>query len=311
MRAAIARGLDYLEGAVGADGAWPSNLYLSLDLTGDPSPERPPFVAALGALSLGAVGGASVEGLLERTRAFLKSGMEHPGVWRYWPSLPPDLDDTAVCSLVLGWHGWLALGRTLPAVFRNRDPEGRFITWMARGDATSTWDDIDSVVNANVVAWLGDRPRTRGAQRWLRELIDENRERGASFYYPDEMDLYAALSRCGPLSPEGESPIAGLGPTIAARVMARLDPAGHFGDAQLTAQALSALDRLSAWPSRNDAARAVDHLLQTQCADGSWASGLVWQGPPPPNPPSAGFASPALITAYCVEALKRFVRRAA
>lgn len=308
VRNAIERGFDYLESAVDADGAWPSNLYLNLELTGPPQPERVPFVAALGHLSLEECPGPRSVRLRDRTRAYLRSTMEYPGVWRYWPSLPPDLDDTAVCSLVVGQHVWLALGRTLPTVFRQRDGKGRFRTWMAKGDGTSTWEDIDSVVNANVVVWLGDREQTGQAQRWLRTLIDERREAGSSRYYPDTMDLYAALSRLG-AEPAGVGGVfCGLSAVLADRIMSRRDRAGHFGDAQRTAQALSALDRLRAGLSGGDATRAAEHLLETQCADGSWPSGLVWQGPPPPNPPYAGFVSPALVTVYCMESLARLVR---
>lgn len=309
VRNAIERGFDFLETAVNADGSWPSALYLNLELCGTPRIERPPFVAALGCLSLDECPGPRSQRLRDRSRAFLMSVMEYPGVWRYWASLPPDLDDTAVCSLAVGRHFLLALGRTLPKVFRERDGEGRFKTWMAKGDRTSDWDDIDSVVNANVVVWLGDQTQTEGAQRWLRTLIDERREAGSSWYYPDTMDLYAALSRLGSDPAGVNGVLRGLSAALADRILSRRVPSGHFGDAQRTAQALAALDRLQAWPSDSEAARAADYLLRSQCADGSWPSGLVWQGPPPPNPPSAGFTSEALVTAYCMESLTRFLRR--
>ena len=309
VRNAVAHGFDFLETAVDADGAWPSALYPNLELAGTPGQERPPFVAALGQLSLCECPGPVSERLRGRTRAYLRSVMEYPGVWRYWPSLPPDLDDTAVCSLAVGPHVWLALGRTLPAVFRKRDREGRFRTWMGKGDDTSPWDDVDSVVNANVVVWLGDREETGGAQRWLRTLIDDHREAGSSWYYPDPMDLYAALSRLGPAPAGVDDVFRGLGAVLGARIMSRRNPSGHFGDPQRTAQALSALDRLQAWPAASEVEPAVEYLLETQRADGSWPSGLIWQGPPPPRPPSAGFASEALITAWCVESLTRFTRR--
>ena len=311
VRSALSHGLDFLEAVIGADGAWPSALYTNIDLAGPPRTERVPFVAALGHLSLGQCPGPRSERLRSRTREYIMSIMEYPGVWRYWPSLPPDLDDTAVCSQVVGQHVWLDLGRTLPTVFRKRDREGRFRTWMGTGDHTAAWDDVDSVVNANVVVWLGDRVQTRGAQRWLKGLIDDGREAGSSWYYPDAMDLYAALSRLGPDPTGVDGMFGGLDVVLAARIMARYRAeSGHFGDAQRTAQALSALDRLDSWPSRK-AERAVGHLLESQCSDGSWQSGLVWQGPPPPSPPSAGFTSTTLVTAYCMEAIARFARRSA
>lgn len=309
VRNAIGRGFDFLEATVDADGSWPSAMFMNPELTGTPRWECAPFVAALGCLSLRECPGTRSERLRDRTRAYLLSIMEYPGVWRYWPSLPPDLDDTAVCSLAVGEHPWLALGHTLPTVYRKRDGEGRFRTWMAKGDGTSQWDDIDSVVNANVVVWLGDRAQTAGAQRWLRTLLDDHCEVGSSWYYYHPMDLYAALSRLGPEPMGVDGVFRGLGAVLAARIMSCRDPSGNFADEQRTAQAFSALDRLQAWPAASETARAARYLLETQRVDGSWPSGLVWQGPPPPNPPSVGFVSEALITAYCMESLARFVRR--
>ncbi len=305
----INKGFDYLEAEIDEAGAWPSLVYANLELAGETKLEHVPFVAALGSISLASCPGFRSERIRELTRSYLLSTMEYPGVWRYWDWLPPDLDDTSICNYVVGSHVWLVLGRTLPTVFRKRDKKGRFLTWLVEGDDSADWNDIDSVVNANVVVWLKEHPQTEEAQRWLKSLIDEEREVGSSWYYPNPMDLYAALSRLGP-NPRGvNDTLRGLGQVLANRIMSSRDPSGQFGATQSTAQALSALDRLDAWPSTLDADRAVEHILESQCKDGSWESGLVWQGPPPPNLPSIGFASSALLTAYCIESLSRCGRR--
>ena len=309
VRNAITRGFDFLEAEISETGAWPSAVYNNLELKDASKLEHVPFVTALGSISLGECVGFRSEDIRKRARSYLLSIMEYPGVWRYWNWLPPDLDDTSVCNYVVGSHGWLLLGRTLQTVFRKRDEQGRFLTWMVKGDDSANWDDVDSVVNANVVFWLKDHPQTEGAQRWLKSLIIEEREIGASWYYPNVMDLYAALSRLGPNPTGTNGTLRGLGPVLADRIMSCREQVGHFGGIQQTAQALSALDRLDTWPAPVDADRAASHLLETQSSDGSWISGLVWQGPPPPNPPSVGFASSALITAYCMESLSRFGRR--
>ena len=309
LQHAIKRGFDFLDVEIDESGAWPSSVYGNLELKGKTKLEHVPFVAALGSISLGECAGIRSVRIRDRVRSYLLSIMEYPGVWRYWNWLPPDLDDTSVCNHVVGPHGWSFLGRTLQTVLRKRDEQGRFLTWIVKGDDSADWDDVDSVVNANVVFWLQDHPQTEGAQRWLKSLIDEEREVGSSWYYPNPMDLYAALSRLGP-NPKGvNGSLDGLGFTLANRIMDCREASGHFGDAQRTAQALSALDRLDAWPMPVEAERAAKHLLETQRADGSWESGLVWQGPPPPSPPYVGFASPTLITAFCMESLSRFARR--
>ncbi|MGI9311175.1 MAG: hypothetical protein ACR2P7_06555, partial [bacterium] len=76
------------------------------------------------------------------------------------------------------------------------------------------------------------------------------------------------------------------------------------------AQALSALDALGADLTEPALRPAISRLLQTQCADGHWRETLLWRGPVPPAPPSLGYASAALNTAFCVEALHRFAQRA-
>ena len=305
---AIKRGFDFLEAVVDETGAWPSLVYGNLELSGDAKVEHVPFVAALGSISLRNCPGSRSTRICDRARSYLLSKIEYPGVWRYWNWLPPDLDDTSVCTHVVGSHVWLALGRTLPNIFRKRDEQGRFLTWLVKGDDSSDWDDIDSVVNANVVFWLKDHPQTEGAQRWLRSLIIEEREVGSSWYYPNPMDLYAALSRLGPNPTGVNNAFCGLGVALANRIMSSRNQEGHYGEPQQNAQALSALDRLDEWPATNDADHVVECLLASQQADGSWKSGRVWQGPPPPNPPSVGFASPVLITAYCIEAFSRYAR---
>lgn len=302
-------GLDFLDAEVHESGAWPSSVYGNLELKGESKLERVPFVAALGSFSLSEFSGPRTDHIRNRTREFLLATMEYPGVWRYWNWLPPDLDDTSICSHVVGPNVWFMLGRTLQTVLRKRDEQGRFLTWLVKGDDSADWDDIDSVVNANVVLWLKNHPETEGAQRWLKSLIDEAREEGSSWYYPNPMDLYAALARLGPAPTGVNDSLRGLESTLAKRIMSRYDQSGRFGAAQQTAQALTALDKLNAWPAAVDADRAAKHLLNTQSNDGSWESGLVWQGPPPPNIPSVGFASSSLVTAYCMEALSRFTRR--
>lgn len=309
LRDSIRKGLDFLETEIDASGAWPSFVYDNLELIGEAKLEHVPFVAALGSISLNSCPGLRPAQIRERARSYLLSTMEYPGVWRYWDWLPPDLDDTSLCTHVVGSHIWLILGRTLPTIFRKRDEEGRFVTWLVKGDDSADWDDIDSVVNAHVVFWLHEHPQTEGAQRWLKSLIDEEREAGSSWYYPKPMDLYAALSRLGPNPTGVNDALSGLSVVLANRIMSIRDHAGHFATAQQTAQALSALDRLNCWPAFVDADRAAERLLTSQYPNGSWESGLVWQGPPPPNPPSIGFASPALVTAYCIESLSRYARR--
>ena len=298
---AIGRGLEFIAANIGADGAWPSSKHGDRELASPGEPEAVPFVAALGALSLGACPGARAAGLRERTREYLTERIEAPGVWRYWPGLPPDLDDTSLCSLVVGSHLWMLLGRTLPVILSRRDEQGRFRTWLAaQPTAESSWDDVDSVVNANVVAWLGATEDTRRARSWREGLVREGREDGTSWYYPDTLDLHAAMARAHDLAaPAFEA----VGERLIERILSRRRADGCYGDAHATALAVTALDQLGRPPAED----AVARLIAAQRTDGGWPSGIVWQGPTPPSPPYVFFASDALATARCAEALARYL----
>ncbi len=299
QRAAIARGLRFLEHAVDANGGWPVRRCANRELDGPGSCEYPPFVAGLGLLALHGCDDPAAERLRRRTRAFLHACIRYPGVWGYWPRLPPDLDDTAICSLAAGPHLWLLLGRNVALLVSFRDHAGRFRTWMAGPERVSAaLNPVDSVVNANVVAYLGDRPETRAAQQWLETLVADSGEQDLSLrYYPFPIDLYVALARARSLAP----PVfARLRAALAARVLSCRQPDGGFGDIMRTAQALTALHRLRADTRMEVVRTAVGRLLAAQRADGGWPECLAWLGQPGTN---LGFGSEAFTTACCVEAL--------
>ena len=303
--AAIDRGLQFLQAAVAADGAWPCREYDNRELVGPWTEESPPFVAGLGLLALEACDSPAAERLRTRTRGFLHAGVEYPGVWRYRFYLLPDLDDTAICSLAAQPHLWLLLGRNVDHLLSFRDERGRFLTWMETPDGPSAvYQGADSVVNANVIAYLGDRPETRAAQCWLHGLVEAPRGHDLALrYYPFPLDLYAALARASDRAP----PVfASLRATLAERILACRDAGGAFGDALRTAQALTALDRLDAAGDTAVVQAAVQRLLQAQHADGGWPECLAWLGHPGST---FGFGSAALTTACCIEALARVARR--
>ena len=280
VREATALGLRFLQDAVGADGAWPVRRYANRELAGPGSAESPPFVAGLGLLALRECDDPVAGRLCLRTRTFLHACMEYPGVWRYWPRLPPDVDDTAICSLAAGPHLWLLLARNVELLLACRDRAGRFRTWMAAPEKVSTaLNLVDSVVNANVV--------------------DGSEQDLALRYYPAPIDLYVALARARSLAP----PVfARLRPALAARILSCRQPEGGFGDVMRTAQALTALHRLGAADRVEVVRPALDRLLAAQRSDGGWPECLAWLGQPGTT---LGFGSEALTTACCVEALVR------
>ena len=303
--AATGQGLEFLKRNVEADGAWPSRQYENWELTGSWSVEFPPFVGGLGMLALEGCADPAAEELRARTRAFLHTRIEYPGVWRYWPHLVPDLDSTAICSLAATPHLWLLLARNVDAILSCRDGKGRFLTWMhAHDGADAARNDVDCVVNANVMAYLGDRVETRAAQRWLEALVEDQRETDAFLpFYPAVMDLYVALVRASCLAP----PVfAGLRPTLASRILACREAGGGFGDILRTAQAVTALDRLGEGGREAVVRPALELMLATQRPDGGWSECFAWRGIPGT---SFGFGSETLTTACCIEAMVRVLRQ--
>ncbi len=133
-REAIRRGLVFLESTIDENGAWHCIRFNVADPEIPRHFERPPFVSALGALALESSDEPRARAICTATKAYLIDTIEYPGFWRYYRHLPPDLDSTALCSLVIGTHPWIWLGRNVPGMLANRDEEGRFMTWVLAED---------------------------------------------------------------------------------------------------------------------------------------------------------------------------------
>ena len=308
-RESIRRGLDYLETAIGENGAWHCIRFNIADPNIPRHYERPPFVSALCALALESCDDARARAMCAATRAYLVDTIEYPGLWRYYRHLPQDLDSTALCSLVIGDHPWILLGRNVPGILRNRDEEGRFMTWiLAEGepDVVSRFRiEADPVVNANIVAYLGDRPETRDAQRWLEDLIVEDRLEGSSKWYPDTVAIYYATSRA---MVRARPAFDRLRPMLADRILGLRDENGEFGNVLQTAQAVSALYNIGSLESI-DARRQVESLMGSQHQDGSWPELLAFgdQSLKWGAFGQIGHGSEAVTSAFCIEALERLV----
>ena len=308
-REAIRRGLVFLESTIDENGAWHCIRFNVADPEIPRHFERPPFVSALGALALESSDEPRARAICTATKAYLIDTIEYPGFWRYYRHLPPDLDSTALCSLVIGTHPWIWLGRNVPGMLANRDEEGRFMTWVLAEDEPDVVSrfriEADPVVNANVLACLGNHPATRDARRWLEALVTEDRLEGSSKWYPDTVTIYHAITRA---MIRAKPALDHLRPMLADRILGLRDEKGGFGNVLQTAQAVSALHNIASLESI-DAKREVERLLSSQRGDGSWPEllafgdqslkwGVVGQ---------IGHGSEAVTSAFCIEALERLV----
>jgi len=308
-RASIRRGLAFMESTLDENGAWHCIRYNVANPDVPRHFERPPFVSALCALALESCDEARAKAMCRATRAYLVDTMEYPGFWRYYRHLPQDLDSTTLCSLVIRTHPWMLLGRNVAGILANRDKKGRFMTWVLAEDepgVVATFRvEADPVVNANVIAYLGDHTETRGAQRWLEALITEGDLEGSSKWYPDTVAICYAIARA---MVRVQPALDRLRSMVADRVLGLRDEQGEFGNILQTAQAVSALYNIGRLDSI-DARRQVERLMDSQRDDGCWPELLAFgdQSLKWGAVGQIGHGSEALTSAFCVEALGRLV----
>lgn len=297
-RRSIESGLEFIESAVSPQGVWQSH-YFPVAEPHEHTQEENPFVGALGVMRLGALKNPLVRAILVRTRRFIMDRMEFPGVWRYWPHLPVDMDTSAMCALAASAHPWMLGGQNERLLLLNQDQQGRFLTWIQNNRGESK-KDVDAVVNANVIAYLGDIPGTKRAQQWLLWLVREGREKEALHYYWEALDLYAAMAQVRSLhgSAFGASP-----DFLVSRIQACRRNDGSYGDLLRTALALLSLYSLRALPSRQNLAKSVQNLLDAQREDGGWSACPLSSGPLWPEDREFMFVSRAYEAACCVSLL--------
>ncbi|HEY7767487.1 MAG TPA: hypothetical protein VIB55_04865, partial [Longimicrobium sp.] len=183
------------------------------------------------------------------------------------------------------------------AILSNRTPEGLFKTWLRQPAA---FNDVDSVVNANVLLYLGERSETRGVIAWLNDLLLDGAEMDRTWYYLDALALHYAVSRAFVHGCDG---LATSRDAVVARILERQGTNGSFGDELQTALALCALTNYG--HASPDLAAAVAWLVSVQQPDGSWPKRAFYCGPGPPWPSQVWWGSESLTTSFCLEALIR------
>jgi hypothetical protein len=164
------------------------------------------------------------------------------------------------------------------------------------------YDDVDAVVNANVLLYLGECRGTRAVTEWLVQIIHDGTEAVCDKWYRDRYSFYYALSR------NHHRGVASFSATIG-NILSRLEDAscanGKIGDHVLhTALAVNSLLNLGVCPSYFDA--AVGYIAGAQGDDGSWESQPLYYGGPQL---ATSWGSPELTTGLCLEALARVRQR--
>lgn len=247
-----------------------------------------------------------------RARAldFLAREMQPGGVWKHWPRehpqhpfLLPDLDDTACASAALA-----QAKRPVPdnraLLLKNRNRRGLFRTWLLRyrhplamyaffTRTSAKPFDVDAVVNANVLFYLGYIPEVVDH---LLDVLRESRERHCDKWYESPLVVWYFFARAlQRTSPEGLD-----------RIRTKLSAARP---ANALEQALAACALVSCGGTPD-----VDALLAMQLESGAWPAAPVYHGGRArkrdgtfgePHPDTPHWGSEAWTTAFALEALAR------
>ncbi|HEX3551417.1 MAG TPA: hypothetical protein VHT53_13615 [Candidatus Elarobacter sp.] len=237
--------------------------------------------------------------------------------------LPPDVDDTACASDMLRSAG-ARVPRNTWAFLSSRNERGLFRTWIppirnsrwnplvafARfvGDCQARLrvrgvpvpavedprfhvmhidlDEIDQVVNANVVLYLGERPETLPAIEMLLRWATDGPP--ASPHYPDPLVFCYAVARAARRA----------APRLAAArepIVAYVTEFARRSDALTPLQAAWALCALLTFDAGSTVVTGLlRHIIDTQRDDGGWKAYAYY---------GRVFGSEELTTAACLEAL--------
>jgi hypothetical protein len=332
---AIARGIDYLHQHQYPNGEFCSYFAPDAAMQEWCVPDSCIFPTALIGNSLLFLSEhPQTEEMLTRTTGFLQYHMSRGGLWHHFTGLHPlrgplplDMDDTACVSALLRARGLSCpTPSNVPLLLANRTRQGLFYTWfVARGwnanrthwritlprlahplrnlmlwrSVEATPSDVDPVVNANALYYLGDIPETQPVMAWLLRLIAENREAGCDRWYPDPHVVYYFISR------NYFRGIIGLEPArqpVIDRIVAAARPDGRLGETVLdTALAICTLLNWNA--QQPELQLAVQFLLDAQQPHGEWPRWLVYYGG---AKKLVGWGSEEMTTAFCLEALARY-----
>ena len=276
-------------------------------MTGECVREPCVFPTALAARTLSIT--ATADRVRSRALDFLEREMHPDGLWRHPSSdkpthydTPLDVDDTSLASVALA-----TAGRKVPDnrrfLIANRDGRELFKTWIVRWwphplltyrffkYTTAEVGDVDAVVIANVVVYLGDCKETRASITHMLDVRRANNESRSTKWYESRFTVWYFFSHA----------LRKIAPEAGEMIVPRVEAATPCNALELA----SAISTLLLWNRMTD----VTLLLDEQLESGAWPrAGFYHMGMKEisPNefratPPWWG--SEALTTMFAVEAL--------
>jgi hypothetical protein len=334
--ASLHAAMSFLKEQQSESGQFPATLKLKTVVNGVPDysvqPDLSPFPTSHIVYSLEQSRLPAAATMIEKAVEYLRREQVAGGLWRYWDrgtpighQMPTDVDDTACVSDLLSRLGG-GRPRNEKILFLNRNSDGLFYTWIIPrlrspfhfnywrvllSDANyqrmvAYWrlyparrDDVEPVVNANALLYLGLRPETRAVIDYLIATAAAGAEH-TDKYYCNAYAFYHAASRCYARGIEELAPLK----SMMERHLVSDFHDGRIGPTSLhTALALCACLNFGVWNSGMDA--AVSYLLQSQMPDGGWPwAPFYFDGR---AEPTVEFGARSLTTGFCVEVLARIL----
>jgi len=334
LEQAIAQGSDFLYAMQLPSGTF--QIFCSPDplLEEKCIPDYSTFQTAQISYCLNFIKSEKVEEMLRKAIRFLVGTMQDGCVWRYTCSpnpdyLAPDVDDTACISFLLRRHG-ISFPDNTGVILGNRDSRGLFYTWILPRLTWTThmsyWrvalrqllklrqlyrfytvteckpNDLDLVVNANVLHYLGERPETDPIIRCLIQIIEEQAEEACDKYYANRFNFYYFLSRNYAAGVRAFEPVGG---TIVERIKSYAHLNGVIGNHILhTALAACSLMDLQDWKDHSTVLdNAIQAILCARNSSGGWKKCPFYYSGPSKK---LAWGSEELTTGFCLEALSRY-----
>jgi hypothetical protein len=305
IRRALDRGVAYLESAQLPSGEIPIEISATAEMDGDCSRQPAVFPAAVAARVLSIA--PSAERVRSRALDFLQREMSPDGLWRHpssdlreYRDTPLDLDDTSIASTALA-----AAGRPFPdnrpLLLACRERSGLFRTWIVRRwrhplrtyrffRRIAEERDVDAVINANVVIYLGDCEETRPAIEHMLTVLRAEREMTSTIWYGSRFTVWYFFTHA----------LRNIAPEAGEMIVPRIEAAAPANALELAL----ATSTLLLWNRAPD----IQPLIEAQLPSGAWPRcGFYHMGrrrnEPRPKPPWWG--SEALTTLFAIEALSR------
>jgi hypothetical protein len=313
----VRRGLEFLYGIQTPNGNFPDGIFVNAKDKWIRDTEGIIFSASLITHSISSILQnkhlfegeltARCEEIIKKTLDFFVKEMQAPGLWKFgaqndkvWKNLPYDVDDTCCISYQLkNYNIFIRFGMNKNLILKNRNDKGLFYTWFLPPDQQSA-GDVDTVVNVNALLYLGENDETKQITEYICNLVNNNKEAGTSYYYSEPLCLYYFISRAFAAGVKGfENCRESIIRKITARKINEMNEV-------FNAAAVSTLLNFN-HTSDYDFSCSIKKIIDSQCENGSWKRHPFYQGGIYPDPVSCSFGSESISTAYCLEAIVKFM----